>query len=151
MSEDEPAQREAILSRLKELLHQQIEQFRNLTIVLEKQQAAIESGNEEAILAYIEIEERFLADIFSIQKAIDPLEIMYRPPPEDSVYTLKSTLEEIKNQVISQSKHNKSQISGRMAEISGEIESLRNNPLAIAARRSLYYNTGIASLIDIEG
>ena len=152
MSEGELARYAAISWRLKDLLNQQIDQFRSYVTALEKQQAAIESGKEEHILAYIEIEERMVTGIFSMQKVIDPLEDMYHAiVPPDDISTLKSALEDLKNQAITQSAHNKNLIATLMADISGEIESLRNDPLAIAARRFIHHNAGTASLIDIEG
>ena len=153
----ELAQRAAILDRLKDLFYQQIEQFHKLLTVLENQQTAIESGSGESVLAYIEIEESIVAGIVSTQKVIDPLETMYIPaePANEQakvdISTQKSTLEYLKNRAIVQSEHNKSLISGRMANIGTEIKTLKNDPWAIAARRSIYNNTSIASLIDIEG
>ena len=151
MSEGELAQRAAILSQLKDLLNQQIKLFRKFLSALEKQHTAIEAGIEENILAYIEIEEQIVADILSIQKVIDSLEDMYRATVPDDISTLKSALENLKNQAMVQSEHNKGLISARMTDIGGDIDSLKNNLLAIATRRSMYHNAGTALLVDIEG
>ena len=152
MNEGELARQAAITWRLKDLLNQQIEQFHGYVNALEKQQTAIESKSEDHILAYIEYEERMVTGILSIQKVIDPLEDMYQTiiPPDD-ISALKSVLDDLKNQAIMQSARNKNLIASLMADISGEIESLRNDPLAIATRRFIHHNASTASLIDIKG
>ena len=155
VSADELTQRVAILRRFRELLVQQRERFHRYLITLEKQQAIIETGSSEELTDYIEQEEQIIADIFSIQKVIDPLEVMYNAAvssssPADDVPTLKTALKELKDQVAARSAHNKEMLSLRMDVLRSEIIELRNNPLANTAR-SRYQNSVIASLIDIKG
>ena len=154
MSEGESAQLAAqdaaILNRLKDLLNQQIEQFHRYIAALEKQQIVLESDGTEDIPAYIEIEECAVADIFAIQKVIDPLITMCCTAVHSGDITaLNAVLEDLKNRARVQSERNRNLLSTRIEGIRGEIAALRNNPLAIAARRSLYH--GAASLVDIEG
>jgi len=154
ISEDELAQRVAIVRRFRELLIQQRERFHNYLAVLEKQQAIIKTGSAEELLAQVELEEQIVADIFSIQKVIDPLEDMYRTrvpfSPADDVPALKVALENLKTRAISQFEYNKDLLSSRMAELRTEIKELKNNPF-VGASRSLYQNPVTASLVDIEG
>jgi hypothetical protein len=151
---DELVQRVALLRRFRELLIQQRERFQGYLAALEKQQAVIESGSAEELLAHVELEEQIVAHIFSIQKVIDPLEEMYQAdipsPPADDVPALKNALENLKNQAVVRSAHNRELLSSRMAEIRAEITSLRNNPFA-AMPRSAYQDTVSASLVDISG
>ena len=63
----ELAQRVAVLKRFKILLTQQRDRFRSYLDLLDKQQNIIESGCAEELLSYVEIEEKIVADIFSIQ------------------------------------------------------------------------------------
>jgi hypothetical protein len=151
---NELAQRVALLRRFRELLIRQKEHFQGYLAALEKQQAVIESGSAEELLAHVELEEQIVADIFSIQKVIDPLEDMYQAAipfaPADDVPALKSALENLKNQAVTQFAHNRDLLSSRMAEIRAEIKSLRNNPFANQAR-SMYQNSVSASLVDISG
>jgi hypothetical protein len=153
ISEKELAQRVAILKRFRELLVRQRERFYNYLSVLDKQRDVILSGNAEDLLAHVEMEEQIVADIFSIQKVIDPLELMYRTAvpgaPDDDVPAIKTALEQLKTQAITQSNHNRALLSDRMADIRTEIRTLRNNPFA--ARRSMYQAANTASLIDIRG
>jgi len=154
VGEDELAQRVAILRRFRELLIQQRERFHSYLASLEKQQTAIESGNVEELIAYVELEEQIVTDIFSIQKVIEPLEHLYNVAISDSsaddVSSIKTALEDLKSQAITRSAHNRELISSRMTEIRAEITNLRNNPF-VSTSRSRYQSSGSASLIDIEG
>jgi hypothetical protein len=153
VNEKELAQRVAILKRFKELLTRQRDRFYSYLAVLDKQQDLIVSGSAENILSYVEMEEQIAADIFSIQKVIDPLESMYRTAvlgvPDDDVPVLKMALEQLKTQAIAQSNHNRALLSDWMANIRTEIRVLRSNPFS--AGRSPYQTANTASLIDIRG
>ena len=166
---EELAQRVAILRRFKTLLSQQRERFRSYLDVLEKQETVIESGSPEDLLAYVEIEEKIVADIFSIQKVIDPLEDMYRsvvsglgpgqaPSSDtlksegaDEVPSIKAALEELKNEAVVRSTKNKEMLSKRMLELRTEITALRDNPYLTKARRSAFADANTASVVDISG
>ncbi|MDR0465511.1 MAG: flagellar biosynthesis protein FlgN [Treponema sp.] len=157
----ELAQRVAILKRFKTLLTQQRDRFRSYLDLLDKQQNVIESGSVENLLSYVEIEEKIVADIFSIQKVIDPLEEMYytivspglRAPDlsaQDEVPGLKASLEKLKSEAVMRSTKNKELLSKRMLELRAEIKSLRNNPYA-SKKRGAFANTNMPSIIDLEG
>jgi len=157
LSENELAQRIAIVKRFRELLIRQRDRFRTYLTVLDKQNAIIDSGSADDLLAYVELEEHIVADIFSIQKVIDPLELMYRTKNDDGidsdfnvndVEAIKTTLENLKNQAEGQSRNNRELISARMNGIRAEIRALRNNPFAMS---SAYKTANTASLIDIRG
>jgi hypothetical protein len=160
----ELAQRVAILKRFKMLLSQQRDRFRSYLDLLDKQQSVIESGSAEDLLTYVEIEEKIVADIFSIQKVIDPLEEMYNSvisghkasseragySSQEEVPGLKASLEKLKNEAVMRSTKNKELLSKRMLELRSEIKILRNNPYA-ASGRDAYSNSNKASLVDIQG
>jgi hypothetical protein len=166
ISPEELAQRVAILRRFRTLLQEQRDRFRSYLEVLDKQQDIIETGSAEDLLTHVELEEKLVADIFSIQKVIDPLEDMYQavvsgfapsaggkvpfhPDDTDDVPDLKATLEDLKNEAVLRSSRNKELLSKRMVELRSEIKTLRDNPYAANARRSAF--SGTASLVDIEG
>ena len=163
----ELAQRVAVLRRFKKLLTQQRDRFRTYLELLDKQQGVIESGSAEDLLAYVEIEEKIVADIFSIQKVIDPLEEMYYTivkdkssrknidnadisDNSDEVPDLKASLEKLQSEAVMRSTKNKELLSKRMLELRSEIKSLRNNPYA-SGGRSAYGNSNTASMVDIQG
>ena len=159
----ELAQRVAILKRFKTLLTQQRDRFSNYLELLDKQQSVIESGSAEDLLSYVEVEEKIVADIFSIQKVIDPLEEMYysvvagqgpgkinaKTENSDEVPGLKASLEKLQSEAIIRSAKNKELLSKRMLELRSEIKTLRNNPYA--ARKTSFSDTETASLIDLKG
>jgi hypothetical protein len=160
----ELAQRVAILKRFKTLLTQQRDRFRSYLELLDKQQSVIESGSADDLLTYVEIEEKIVADIFSIQKVIDPLEEMYysvvaggdpsKLPSKDGeeVNGLKASLENLKNEAVIRSTQNKELLSKRMVELRQEIKNLRNNPYAAASRRSGYGAAASSpALVDLHG
>jgi len=153
----ELAQRVAVLKRFKTLLTQQRDRFRSYLDLLEKQQNVIESGSAEDLLSYVEIEEKIVADIFSIQKVIDPLEEMYysfvgsnHAAGHDEVPGLKASLEKLQGEAVMRSTKNKELLSKRMLELRSEIKALRNNPYGTKGRTA-FTNINTASLIDIKG
>jgi hypothetical protein len=169
ISESELAQRVAVIKRFKELLVQQRERFRSYLAVLDKQQLLIGYGSADEITAHVELEEQIVADIFSIQKVIAPLEIMYNAAGAaadnaaaadlsdlgtfitiNDVPELQATLEDLKNQAAVRSGRNRDLLSRRMEEISSSLQTIKNNPFLSKARFSMYQNATPAT-IDIMG
>jgi hypothetical protein len=161
ISTEEFNQRVAVLKRFRALLTEQRDRFRSYLEVLDKQQDVIETGSADDLLSHVELEEKIVADIFSIQKVIDPLEEMYRAvvktagapqePHGDDVPSLKSALEGLRTEAAARTSRNRELLSRRMVEIRSEIKALRNNPYAASARRSSFSDTETASLIDLKG
>ena len=163
----ELAQRVAILKRFKILLSQQRDRFKSYLDLLDKQQSVIESGSAEDLLTYVEIEEKIVSDIFSIQKVIDPLEEMYNhvitdrtvqkipvsgdTDTQDEVPSLKASLEKLKSEAVLRSTQNKELLSKRMIELRQEIKTLRNNPYAASNKRTSFSTSNTPTLIDIQG
>jgi hypothetical protein len=158
ISEGELTQRVAVIKRFKELLEQQREHFRSYLDVLNRQQVLIGNGSADEIVAHVELEEQIVADIFSIQKVIDPLEFMYNSGsiaegpylPANDVPELKAALEELKTKAAAQSGRNRDLLSSRMTDIDSEIQAIKNNHFISRARYSLYQNAA-PSLIDVMG
>jgi len=165
----ELAQRVAVLKRFKTLLTQQRDRFHSYLDLLDKQQGVIESGSAEDLLSYVEIEEKIVADIFSIQKVIDPLEEMYnsitskntniiRMPEtsagvssDDEVPGIKASLERLKGEAVMRSTKNKELLSKRMMELRSEITALRNNPYVTSNKRSSFGSVNTSSIVDLQG
>jgi len=149
---EEIQQRVAILKRFRELLVRQRDHFRDYLEVLDKQKDVISTSDTDALISHVELEEKIVADIYAIQKVVDPLEDLYRaayPDRESEVPSLKAALKELQSEALARSERNRQLLSSRMNEIRGEIRTLRGNPFA--ARRSVYANEGGASLIDLKG
>ncbi|MCL2318726.1 MAG: flagellar export chaperone FlgN [Treponema sp.] len=163
LSPGELSQRVAVIKRFKELLKAQRDRFRAYLDTLDTQQAVIQNGTAEDLLHHVELEEKIVTDIFSIQKVIDPLEKMYQStkpegpgengftaggPPQagDEVSSLKDALEDLKTEAAIRSERNRDLLSRRMASLRSEIKTLRSNPYA---RRQA--NIAAPTQIDIRG
>ncbi|AEF80790.1 hypothetical protein [Leadbettera azotonutricia] len=155
LSQKEISQRVAVLKRFKELLKAQRDRFQAYLDVLDKSREVIEGGTAEDLLRHVELEEKIVADIYSIQKVIDPLEAMYqrleapKSASSEDVPSLRSALEGLKTEAISRSGRNKDLLSKRMAELRSEIKSLRANPYT--QKRSGFTNPVTTSRVDIRG
>ncbi|GHU58870.1 hypothetical protein FACS189444_3240 [Spirochaetia bacterium] len=176
LSPEEVQQRVAILNRLRELLQAQRDRFKKYLEVLDSQKDLIEHGVADGraddkvdgtvgpaddLMTHVELEELILADIFSIQKVIDPLEALYNAAYPDGspnraatadtpadVPSLKTALQSLKDEAVIRVARNKELLSKRMAETRSELKDLRSNPFA--ARRSVYNGAEAPSLIDIK-
>ena len=165
LSSSEVMQRAAILRRFRELLKAQRDRFGAYLDVLDKQKDVIEKGTADSMIRYVELEEKIVTDIFSIQKVIDPLEELYRNvrkenkavsgvfnskiSDEEDVKDLKSALEGLKTEAVSLSKRNKVLLSKRMAELRAEIKNLRTNPYVRPL--TSYSESGTPNLVDLRG
>jgi len=157
ISPSELNQRVAVLKRFKELLKAQRDRFETYLHALDKQKDIIQSGTTDELLQYVELEEKIVTDIFSIQKVIDPLEKMYQSTRVDTptgglqpdgreVASLKDALDGLKAEAVVRSERNRELLSKRMAELRSEIKSLKSN----YPRRRLD-NNQTPSLVDIKG
>jgi len=164
ISATELSQRVAILKRFKELLKAQRDRFHTYLTALDKQKDVIQSGTTDDLLRHVELEEKIVADIFSMQKVIDPLEEMYqavrvekpakgsqksvkKETGEEEVISLKEALDGLKAEAVVRSERNRELLAKRMAELRSEINSLKINSYA---RRKFETSTG-PSYIDIKG
>ena len=150
ITEKEVIQRVVVLKRFKELLIAQRDRFRVYLDVLDKQKEVIESGTADDLVQHVDFEEKIVADIFSIQKVIDPLEEMYysitheiprsigstgtgqkksetQGKSDEEVLGLKEALESLKNEAVFRSELNRELLAKRMMELRSEIKSLKGN------------------------
>jgi hypothetical protein len=164
ISAAELSQRVAVIKRFKELLKSQRDRFRAYLDALDRQKDIIQNGTADDLIRHVELEEKIVADIFSIQQVIDPLEEMYHSlrtetpavsaaragtHGADEVTGLKEALEGLKAEAVVRSRQNRELLAGRMAELRAEINSMRNNPYA--RRKSPFDSAPAPSQIDIRG
>lgn len=161
ISPAEISRRVAVLRRFRELLKAQRDRFRAYLDVLDRQKDVIEAGTTDDLIRHVELEEKIVADIFSIQKVIDPMEDLYRAAvrndparsaasdEKSEVMDLKTALEGLKTEAISRSHRNKELLSRRMTELREEIKTLRSNPYA--KKKSAFPGSGTPSIVDIRG
>ena len=147
----ELSQRIAVIKRFKELLKAQRERFMAYLDSLDKQKDVIEGGTADDLIHHVELEEKIISDIFSIQNVIDPLEDMYHSmnaeTHTDEVTDLKNALDSLKSEAVVRSERNKELLSQRMVELRSEIKILRNNPYS----RRRIENAASPTQIDIRG
>ena len=163
ISPSELGQRVAVIKRFRELLKAQRDRFQAYLNALDKQKDVIQSGSTDDLLHHVELEEKIVEDIFSIQRVIDPLEKMYQTvKPEspvragaktdrqktgdDEVASLKEALDGLKAEAVIRAERNRELLSKRMAELRSEIKSLRSG----YTRRRFETSPG-PSLIDLKG
>jgi uncharacterized small protein (DUF1192 family) len=159
LSQKEVTQRVAILKRFKEMLKAQRDRFQAYLDALDKSREVIARGTTDELIHHVELEEKIVADIYSIQKVIDPLEEMYRTAKrsgvsaskaaDDDVPSLKAALDGLKTEAVARVGRNKDLLSKRMAELRSEIKSLRSNPYT--KRQQGYGNSAPPSRVDISG
>ena len=168
LSPSELSQRVALLKRFRELLRAQRDRFRVYLDTLDKQQDIIQSGTTDDLLRHVELEEKIVEDIFSIQKVIDPLEKMYQSirmdvsslqnpgifegkqlnSDENEVFSLKEALKGLKAEAVVRSGQNRELLAKRMSELRSEIKSMKTNPYL--RRKSSFDNAPTPSQIDIK-
>ncbi len=145
-------ERVAILKRFRELLEEQRNKFREYLTVLEKQAEMIETENVDAMVRHTEIEQSIISEIHTIQKVIDPLEVMYRDAHpgmnETEIPRLKTDLERLRKDVLEQNGKNRELLKSHMTVLRQQVASLRN---PYAKRSSVYSSDShTASRIDIS-
>ena len=165
ISHKELSQRVAVIKRFKELLKSQRDRLETYLDAMDKQKDVIQTGTTDDLIRHVELEEKIVSDIFSIQKVIDPLEKMYNEATGsenmflaakktkdqghdgEEVISLKDALEGLKSEAIIRSERNRLLLSKRMAEIRSEIKSLKSS--AYVQRR--LNNDPAPSFIDMKG
>jgi hypothetical protein len=155
ISDEELERRVAIFGRFRELLVEQRDRFQNYLTVLDKQKTLIESGSADDLSVHIEMEEKIIADIFSIQKCIEPMRTVFEfewagNTAPAGVSELEDCLETLKNEAVLRVNENKKLLQSRMNVLRTEMKVIKNNPFMLK-RRSVYNESSAASLLDING
>jgi hypothetical protein len=122
----------AILKRLREMLARQREKFGSYLRLLECEGEAIEQGDSEKLLSQVEMEQSIIAEIFTLKKAIAPLESLYQAHypagTEATIPKLKTTLEKMGAEILAHNVRNRERLRERMDDMRREITSLRSWP-----------------------
>lgn len=152
LNDSEIAERVAVLKRFRTLLEQQRLKFREYLTVLEKQEKSICDENTDAVLQHTELEESIIAEIFTIQKVIDPLEYMYANICNNAVASdiphLKTDLDDLQKRVLDQNKKNRELLQTHIVGLRQQIASLKR---PYAHKESVYAGTArTAALVDLS-
>jgi len=152
LNDSEIAERVAVLKRFRTLLEKQRLKFREYLTVLEKQEKSIADENSDAVLRHTELEESIIAEIFTIQKVIDPLEYMYtnicRNTEHSDIPHLKTDLDDLQKRVLAQNKKNRELLRTHITGLRQQIASLKR---PYAHKESIYAGTvRTAAIIDLS-
>ena len=152
LNDSEIAERIAVLKRFRSLLEQQRLKFHEYLTVLEKQEKSISDENTDAVLQHTELEESIIAEIFTIQKVIDPLEYMYTAMCNATTHThiprLKTDLDDLQKRVLAQNKKNRELLQTHLIGLRQQIASLKR---PYAHKESIYAGTvRTATLVDLS-
>lgn len=152
LNESEIAARVAVLKRFKMLLEQQRLKFREYLTVLEKQEKSISAEDTDAILQYTELGESIIAEIFTIQKVIDPLEYMYTDiyahTTNPALPHLKTDLDDLQQKVLAQNKKNRELLQTYVTGLRKQVASLKR---PYAHKESIYAaDSRTAALVDLS-
>ena len=151
LNDSEIAERVAVLKRFRTLLEQQRLKFREYLTVLEKQEKNISTENTDAVLRHTELEESIIAEIFTIQKVIDPLEYMYTnicKNEHSDIPHLKTDLDDLQKRVLAQNKKNRELLRTHITGLRQQIASLKR---PYAHKESIYAGTArTAALVDLS-
>lgn len=153
LSQDELSQRVEALKRFRELLVKQREKFSAYLAVLDREKSDIESGDVDALVSHVEIEQSIVTEIFTFQKVINPLEDMYREAyhvariPSD-IPQIQANLEDLRAEVLKKNQENRVLLKQKMSILRQEIAGL-HNPFKKA--KSVYGSAPEPTMIDIRG
>lgn len=151
MNSQDLEQRVAVLRKLKENLLLQREKFNSYLNILEQEKKSIETGTVDHLQAQVALEESIVAEIYQVQRVIDPLEAIYKhtlgPDDQEEVVDLKSSLETLRQQVLEKNTQNRRLLSTKMEEVRQEILKIRRPRKG----RSLYGSQDqVSGRIDIN-
>ncbi|MCX7023891.1 MAG: flagellar biosynthesis protein FlgN [Spirochaetes bacterium] len=145
-------ERKAILRRFRELLLAQREKFARYLAIAGHERSDIEKGDVDALVSHVELERSIVSEIFTFQKAIDPLEDLYREAyPHAGAHDIpeiKTALEDLRCEIVRRNEENRLLLRQRMDMIREEIKSVRN---PFAKKRSVYADADEPTMIDIKG
>lgn len=152
LNDSEIAERIAVLKRFRTLLEQQRLKFREYLTILEKQEKSISAENTDAVLQHTELEESIIAEIFTIQKVIDPLEYMYvnicKNTTDPDIPHLKTDLDNLQKRVLDQNRKNRELLQTHITGLRQQIASLKR---PYAHKESIYAGAaGCAALVDLS-
>jgi hypothetical protein len=144
---DERAQ---ILHRLRRYLQQQRDRFLCYLQLLEQENTVIRAGDVDRLQHHVELEQMIIADILTFQRAIDPLEELYRhayPNQESSIVNLKSRLQQIREQALIRNEENRRLLQDRLESLRLEMKEVRRRGKPPV---SPYAQLGEPTLVDIR-
>ncbi len=157
LSQEELAERVAIVKRFKTLLEKQRARFQEYLKVLEMQEGEIAREDSESLLAHAELENQIVEGIGSLQKVIEPMQKLYLGVKSSAstynsadivpIEKLQNDLSHLQSQVLAQNEKNRNLLKIQMTELREQIMAIKN---PYRARQSVYAEVESGNLIQIE-
>ena len=156
MLDNDITTRISILKRFRELLVEQRGRFRSYLDILDKQKDVIAHGNINALSDHVDLEEKIVADILSIQKTIEPMRPLYEASWTASqgknlieISELSKTLDSLKSEAARRVHENKELLKERMSVLRSEIKNIQANPFLRTRKGSA--ESAAPSFLDLKG
>ena len=154
ISDEELAERVAILRRFRSLLEQQRKKFQDYLTVLEKQETSIEEEDTAALVAHTELEQQVAMGIASLQKVIAPMSEMYKSVgnisqnEQGAVSSIQEELNSLQKKVLEQNEKNRELLRIHLVRIKSQLDQFRN---PYKNRSSVYAaSASSGSLVAVE-
>ena len=156
LSNQELEERVAILKRLRFLLEQQRNKFKEYLTVLEKQQNSIDKEDSEALIKHSELEQQIVKNISNLQKVIIPMNKMYstingssaKTQNDSEIEKIQNELSDLQSKVLRQNEINRDLLRVHIENIKRQINNFKN---PYKNNRSVYAQSQkIAQLVEIN-
>lgn len=133
ISNEELAERVAILRRFRTLLEEQKRKFQTYLTVLEKQETSIEKEDTESLVAHAELEQSIAKGIENLQKVIVPMSEMYKSSAKNIsstenkvVNSIQDDLNHLQEKVLAQNERNRELLRNHLVQIRQQLEQFKN-------------------------
>lgn len=157
LSQEELAERVAIVKRFRSLLEKQRTKFQEYLKALELQETKISSQDTEALMAHTELETQIVQGIDSLRKVIGPMQKLYlgvkssaatyNPADIVPIDKLQNDLHRLQSQVLAQNEKNRQMIKVQLSELREQIVAIKN---PYRSHQSIYADVESGNLIQIE-
>jgi len=157
LTNEEVEERIAVLKRLRYLLEEQRNKFKEYLTVLEKQQTSIDTEDSEALIKHSELEQQIVKNISNLQKVIVPMNKMYKTiaktsnnleNPDAEISKIQNELADLQQKVLTQNKINRDLLRVHLENIKRQIANF-NNPYKNS--KSVYAKTeNVAKFVEIN-
>jgi hypothetical protein len=138
-----------ILARLKRYLERQRRGLDAYLRLLAQERSALQRDDADRLLQHVQLEGTIVAELRALQKAIDPLDDLYRraySAADPSVEELRRGVERLRQEALESNHATQCAASRRLEVLGGRIRELRGQ----LHRISPYGDIAEPSLIDIR-
>ena len=134
LSNEELAERIAILRRFRTLLEQQRSKFQQYLQVLEQQEQKISIQDADAIIAHSELEAQIVEGLGSLQKVIVPMQELcqntnaasFNPKDAVPISHLQTDLAKLQSQVLAQNQRNRALLKNHISQLKTQMVTIKN-------------------------